>query len=178
MAHSCIVRDARGRSATVDLHLTSAEPTSLDPAYRLSVDPIVALSAALWDVWIPRQWILRPWSTEFHAASEQKHVWKNVTNPISAAAASCCRIGWSSPSPGKLLTDEGYLVDLLIMCPKSVKALAERSTWTWLGKQMIRRDSSMRTYGPEAVPWLYPLQRLTKRAATDDWTTRHCGLLR
>ena len=48
-AHRAVTRSPMGRSATLDLALSRAEVTALDPRYRLNSGPIVALASALWE---------------------------------------------------------------------------------------------------------------------------------
>ena len=162
----------------MDLALTSMSPAVLDPAYALTLEPIYALACALWDGWAPRQWILRSWTASFNRYVDGSVSWMTVADPISAAAASCARIGWSSPRPGVLRTHEGVVLSLDNVCPKTVLKLGQYAVEDWLLCEMVRKRDYLRGFGPAAVPWIYPLARLVKKRPTPGWTQRHQAMLR
>ena len=66
--HHCVTRRPQGRSATLDCALVRGDPYVLDPGYFLTASPIRDLAAALWDGWVPCQWIYRTWNAAFNAA--------------------------------------------------------------------------------------------------------------
>ena len=125
MTHLATTDHTNGRSVTMDLALTFISPVFLDPAYALTLAPIYAIASALWDGWTPRQWSLRSWATSFNRYVDGNVSWMTVADPSFAAAAFCARIGWSSPSPGVLRTQEGVLLSLDEVCPKTVLKLGQ-----------------------------------------------------
>ena len=53
-AHRSVTKSPARRSATFDLALSRAQPTVLDPSYRMNTGAIVTITSALWDEWVPR----------------------------------------------------------------------------------------------------------------------------
>ena len=141
LAHTSVMEKIRGRSATFDLLLAKGASRVLHPGLRLAIGRIMSLAAALWDNWLPREYILRSWNVAFQLASSASFSWNLVTDPIAAAAASLRRIGWDSPAAGKLETRSKVSVDLLRMCPRSVARLLEDDAEAWILRQSFFRNS-------------------------------------
>ena len=177
-AHRGVTRSPSGRSATLDLALSRAQPTALDPTYRLNSGPIFALTSALWDKWVPRQWILRTWNDAFLCANSKGFSWNSVTDGLLAAAATCKRIAWTSVTPGSFITNEGVAIDCDAVCPRSVRLLADRATETAILKHTVANDNDLRSLGPHAVPWMLPLRRLVAQKPKENWTPLNQSMLR
>ena len=84
------------------------------------------------DNWAPRAWNLRSWNFAFTDAAQDDMPWNAVNDPLAAASVSAKRIGWTSVKPGTVRTADGYLVNMDMMCPRSILTLALRDTVTWL----------------------------------------------
>ena len=166
-----------GRSATLDLALSRAKVTALDPRYRFNSGPIVALASALWDNWVPRKWVLRAWNCAFGEVNANGFTWREVTDGLTAAAATCSRIGWKSDDPGRLRTGEGISINLDAMCPQSVLLLCNRAIEMYLLGKSAKRDDELRGMGPQAVPWIL-LKRLVDTKPTSNWTPLHQSKIR
>ena len=177
-AHRGVTRSPTGRSATFDLALSRAQPTALDTTYRLNSGAIVALASALWDNWVPRHWILRTWNEAFLQANDVGFSWNTVNDGMMAVAATCKRISWTSFTPGCFLTEEGIKINCDVMCPKSIKLLADRATETAVLRQAVANDADLRVLGPQAVPWMLPLRRLVSQKPNENWNPLHQSMLR
>jgi len=176
LAHACTVPKPRGRSATIDMGLQKCEARILDPAFALMSNPIHLLSCAIWDSWLPRSWIYRTWSSAF--AFPETGSWRAVVDPLTAAAMSCARLGWSSVKPGTLRSHDGQIVCLTELCPKTVQVLAKRAVQKRLLRDMVDGDASLAGFGPDKVPWLLPLQKLVRCKYEDEWDACDVGFLR
>ena len=169
----------RGRSATVEFHPQKGLGVEyqLDPAYALTGDCIHYMACAFWDGWLPRRVLLRAWSSAFDVVAEGCS-WRRAVDPFLAFALSCRRLGWVSVKPGTVRTDLGRRVDLDNLCPKTVQALARHSTRRWLLRRMVARDPDLRGIGADAIPWIFPLQRLFNSKFYGDWDPAQSGTLR
>ena len=167
-----------GRSATFDLALSRAQPTALDTTYRLNSGAIVAPASALWDKWIPRQWILRTWGEAFRGVDDTKFSWNQVTDGLMAVAATCKRISGTSVSPGSFISESGVMINCDKMCPRSLKSLADRATESAVLRKTVSNDQDLKLLGPQAIPWVLPLRRLISPKPSESWKPLHQSMLR
>ena len=57
-AHVALVKNAAGRSATIDFALdTDCKWHDVDPGFRLCTAPIISLAQAIWDGWLKKGWL-------------------------------------------------------------------------------------------------------------------------
>ena len=130
-ARAALFTHTSRRSLTIDLALVPGDTCAIDPAYPCTVNPIVMLAQAFWDSWESREVLSRMLFAADKALRETKNVWSKVTGPVSAALASCFRIGWAlGPGVGKLCTADGETIDLCRDCPPHSEA----------GRAVGRRD--------------------------------------
>ena len=178
LIHCSVSANTMGRSATIDFALAKGKVRNLDPSYSLTTAPIYALALAVWDRWCPQEWIMRVWSSAFRVASKPKFHWNVVNDPVTAAAASFVRIGWSSHAPGVLRTHLGAVINLNKTCPKSTKLMAEDAVEDWLLSRFVASDDRMRPLGPAAIPWLDPLRDSVSKRTSATWTRTHQAFVR
>ena len=168
------MREARGRSATLDVLLHHGHAA---PCVRLTVDPIYRLAAGLFDSWVPQAWILRCWSSAFAEVGAPSFSWRTVTDPITAAAASAARIGWTSPALGELKNVGGFTIDLRKVCPRTIQGLANRDAISHFLKEAVANVPSFRVFGPSAVPWMWPIQLVRSSRVNASWSRLHSALV-
>eukprot|EP00973_Karenia_brevis_P046465 6443673-Karenia_brevis.AAC.1 len=105
MAHGALSQHTRGRSATMDLALSGRQWSQVDPAIPSTATCIYMLCCALWENWVSRAWIFKRILAAEAELSSATRPWSKVNGPISAAVASCHRIGWHfQATPSKIRT--------------------------------------------------------------------------
>ena len=176
LAHRSLYTHTARRNVTVDLALAGRHLRSVDPAYHMMTGPILALSSALWEDWVPRGWVLRTWTGAWSRLAEAKAPWKLVEGPLSAALASAARLGWDAPSVGILVSRTGIRLDLLADCPATVHEVAMRDAEDYLLDKDLDRQTHLKELGGR--PWLAPLRALLNARPTPSWTPQHQGTLR
>ena len=136
LAHSLVVKQSKGRSRTADLLLDKIQPRTIDPVFRLRGDALQMLSTAVWEEWVPVQWIAVVWNQCFDGARDGNVNWRNATDPISVAALSGRWMGWGSASPLVLTDSLARPIDLRETCPHTIKRLVASDIDRTLREQM------------------------------------------
>ena len=179
--HVAMYRHTAGRSATIDLALSTRRTSIgvIDPAYTATADPIVMLHSAIWDEWLPRDWIVHTMSEAVKRQSEATKPWSSVNGPISGAIACCNRIGWkfeaSSPVT-RIRTRTGQVLDMIDVCPMTTKTVAFRDTESWMLNRVVESHGFLD--GLQHQPYLTPVQRLCLSKTAENWTCLHQGYAR
>ena len=176
LGHRLLVRDPRGRSATIDFSLAGGRTRSLDVGYELLTAPIYMLARAVWDRWVPLQWIFRQWDAAF-ATADSRSDWRYVSQTMDAAARSARRLGWTSPRRGLLISGDGVSLNLLEQCPKTIKYAAEMDADVYLRKMLVQKSPELRKWGPDLIPWVEPLRELCNEKPKQQWTKQHQSLV-
>ena len=68
--------------------------------------------------------------------------------------------------------------DLRKVCPKTLRIIINRDIDVKLRQDMVRSDSTLVGFGPNAIPWVEPLRELATCQTSATWTSTHQGLLR
>ena len=144
LAHVITTKQPCGRNVTVDLALAKIAPFTADPIYRLRIDPVHTLAKAVWDEWVPPQWIVVDWDKTFQNVTNGQTTWRNATSPLAVAALSMQSFGWTSPRPWILMTANGRGLDLREVCPATVRHLARADMDLQLRRELADRDPSLR----------------------------------
>eukprot|EP00959_Pyramimonas_sp_CCMP1952_P243557 5091051-Pyramimonas_sp.AAC.1 len=101
-----------------------------------------------------------------------KSDWPLAKGPISAAVASCRRIGRRlGPGARMLLTHEGDKIDLARMCPRSTLRVVRFAIEDWLLDRAHRCCEYLS--GLSHRPHVFPLRKLCNGSCGSDWAPRH-----
>ena len=113
---------------TVDCALAKHQTSVIDPVYPLTLAPILSLCRAVWDSWIPFQWIALLWDDAFRTIDEEcgDVSWHKVADPMAAAAASISRAGWTNGGVAKFVTRDCQTIDIRKVAPRTIKVIFTR----------------------------------------------------
>ena len=118
------------------------------------------------------------WNDAFSDVADDKFHWNTVTDPVTAAAASMHRFGWTSVRPGVIRTKEKVDFNMYETCPMTIKKICTFDVEDMLYTNAADADNRFRAIGPGAIPWIEPLRRLVCDSTKLTWTPAHRSLVR
>ncbi len=165
---------SRGSSVGLTLHAWLVRGAQ-DPARKHHREVLVDWATAVWEN-EPEEQLLQQAldDAEIRLASSQSP-WQHVRGPAAALQLTLERLGWQALSSRHLLTDEGRLVDMLLMSPFSVGDLAEEATARWSDRQALSGRGAQDRGFP--VFW-EALKPLLTGALPAGWSQEHRTLCR
>ena len=102
--------------------------------------------------------------------------WANVRGPLEVLWLTIARIGWDMLSCTTLVDDQGCVICLLQVPPKSVLELARQSIERWQGRNIMEHHKDI-CYGDEVI-WLRMLRKCIGGPAAAVRQPRFAGALR
>ena len=175
--HKAVTMKYQARSATADLHFESDSSSPLDPEYEAHACPIVWWCASLWNQLLPRQILLRSFSTAIANGKKPEAIkWKFCNGPASATVYSINKIGWECISPVKWQMQDGHIINIDEVCPRTVKALVCSAVREVIWKRAgVKNTSYAALHGR---PFTEPIQSLLRSKPKAAWNGQHQGMLR
>ena len=109
--------------------------TTSMPAYAHHAAVLRESATGVWTGFPPLE-ILEAALDHAHSRLARKQKpWAFATDAACGFLLTCARIGWTPLSAREIVTDSGLKIDMLRLAPKSVAALAHRSTEKWLASE-------------------------------------------
>ena len=103
----------------------------MDPAFVAHTDPIVHWACAVWERWMPLEWLQSSLSKAKLDLTRAKKQWAVVKGPAAAVCATLARIGWTMVDVTTAYTDRNVEVSFLKDSPAMVKRLVQESVRRW-----------------------------------------------
>ena len=111
----------------------AASGNAMDPAFAAHTDPVVHWASAVWEGWMPVEWLQRTLKNARVELTRAKRQWFVVKGPAAAVCATLARIGWTMVDATTAYTDRDLEVSFLKDSPAMVKRLVRESVrrWRW-----------------------------------------------
>ena len=122
--HHAIFPNAKGRSVTADLQLLGTAAYGVDPAILMASAPLVTWATALYEEWIPAEWLTIIANQAIRQASSI--TWNSAGGPAAVVVLSLKRLGWTMATADDWITPKGTL-SLSGYGPREIKTLSERA---------------------------------------------------
>ena len=126
---SCLAKRMHGKSATMVLMVAGSE---LDPIFD-SLTPVIALTHAVWDRWMPLDTMAKCVRKAQLEQRENARPWTAVKGPFGAAVATLARMQWTIFEHDLSLwcMHDGRIVDPRRVCPHSLRILLNNAARAW-----------------------------------------------
>ena len=135
---SCLTKRMHGKSVTMVL---MAAGEQLDPIFD-SLAPIVALTHAVWDNWMPQAAMAKCLSKARDDQRDNLRPWTAVKGPFGAAVATLKRLQWVilERDPFLWCMHDGRVADPRRVCPHSMLLLLRRAAQAWQWRRVALHE--------------------------------------
>ena len=117
-------------------YLCTQKDDRFDPVFDASVPLVVRFATCVWEARVVPSRLARAWLA-IKDRIQHTAAWKYARGPISSVWSTLLRIGWSMSGPTTLVSDEGWHIDLLRVCPQDVRVFLEQGIRRWQAARVL-----------------------------------------
>ena len=168
------------RSANIDITLMLADETRdgrADPAFQAHIGVIGMWALAIWEKWHSRLLVWKSFQYCVRLLNNKGAKWALAKGPVAAMILTAKRLGWKTPSPYRMVTDTGNVVDFRKLSPRYVKQMVHESVVRWRRRRIEKAMPALKSnFGAIGANWRVA-RHLLKDKKTAGWNDKHKAYL-